>query len=102
VRPASYSAVGVIKTFENKALSDLWSSGKTSKIDARMHKRIIVRLDRLNSVGSTDDLNVSGYNFHALKGFDPARFSIHVNGPWCVTFEFSNGDAYNVDFEQYH
>ena len=67
-----------------------------------MHKRIIVRLDRLNSVDSTDDLNVSGYNFHPLKGFDPTRFSIHVNGPWCVTFEFSNGDAYNVDFEQYH
>jgi toxin HigB-1 len=101
MRPASYSAL-VIKTFKNKALSDLWSSGKTSKIDARMHKRIIVRLDRLNSVGSTDDLNVSGYNFHPLKGFDPTRFSIHVNGPWCVTFEFSNGDAYNVDFEQYH
>ena len=70
--------------------------------NARMHKRIIVRLDRLNSVGSTDDLNVSGYNFHPLKGFDPTRFSIHVNGPWCVTFEFSKGDAYNVDFEQYH
>jgi proteic killer suppression protein len=101
MRPASYSAL-VIKTFKNKALSGLWSSGKTSKIDARMHKRIIVRLDRLNSVGSTDDLNVSGYNFYPLKGFDPTRFSIHVNGPWCVTFEFGNGDAHNVDFEQYH
>jgi hypothetical protein len=20
----------------------------------------------------------------------------------CITFEFNNGDAYNVDFEQYH
>ena len=92
----------MIKTFKNKALNDLWSSGKTSKIDARMHKRIIVRLDRLNSVGSTDDLNLGGYNFHPLKGFGPTRFSIHVNGPWCITFEFNNGDAYNVDFEQYH
>jgi proteic killer suppression protein len=92
----------VIKTFKSKGLSDLWSSGKTSKIDARMQTRITVRLDRLNSVGSTDDLNLSGYNFHPLKGFSPTRFSIHVNGPWCITFEFSNGDAYNVDFEQYH
>jgi proteic killer suppression protein len=25
-----------------------------------------------------------------------------VNGPWCITFEFENGDAYRVDFEQYH
>jgi proteic killer suppression protein len=25
-----------------------------------------------------------------------------VNGPWCITFEFNGGDAFNVDFEQYH
>jgi proteic killer suppression protein len=25
-----------------------------------------------------------------------------VNGPWCITFEFKGGDAFNVDFEQYH
>jgi proteic killer suppression protein len=27
---------------------------------------------------------------------------VHVNGPWCVTFEFQDGHAYQVDFEQYH
>jgi proteic killer suppression protein len=27
---------------------------------------------------------------------------VHVNGPWCLTFEFADGDAYRVDFEQYH
>jgi proteic killer suppression protein len=25
-----------------------------------------------------------------------------VNGPWCLTFEFEEGDARRVDFEQYH
>jgi proteic killer suppression protein len=25
-----------------------------------------------------------------------------VNGPWCITFAFENGDAVQVDFEQYH
>jgi proteic killer suppression protein len=92
----------VIKTFKSKPLSDLWSTGKTSKIDARMHKRIITRLDRLNSVGDVEELNLAGFNFHPLRGFDPKRYTIHVNGPWCITFEFSDGDAANVDFEQYH
>jgi proteic killer suppression protein len=27
---------------------------------------------------------------------------VHVNGPWCITFEFDTGDACRVDFEQYH
>jgi proteic killer suppression protein len=25
-----------------------------------------------------------------------------VNGPWCITFEFEDGDAFRVDLEQYH
>jgi len=32
----------------------------------------------------------------------PKRYTIHVNGPWSITFEFDAGDAYRVDFEQYH
>jgi hypothetical protein len=23
-------------------------------------------------------------------------------GPWCITFEFEDGDACRIDFEQYH
>jgi proteic killer suppression protein len=25
-----------------------------------------------------------------------------VNGPWCLTFEFLEGDALGIDLEQYH
>ena len=41
------------------------------------------------------------FDFHALRG-KPPRYTVHVNGPWCVTFEFEDGDAYRVDLEQYH
>jgi proteic killer suppression protein len=92
----------VIKTFRSVALADLWSRGSTAKIDARMHKRIVVRLDRLNAVKAPEQMNLPGFDFHALKGFVPTRYTVHVNGPWCVTFEFDSGDAVCVDFEQYH
>jgi proteic killer suppression protein len=92
----------VIKTFKSKSLAELWSTGRTSKIDQKMQRRILVRLDRLNVAALAAEMNVPGFDFHPLRGFDPARYSVHVNGPWCVTFEFSNGDAYRVDFEQYH
>jgi plasmid maintenance system killer protein len=32
----------------------------------------------------------------------PKRYSIHVNGPWCITFEWKQGEALRVDLEQYH
>lgn len=90
-----------IKTFRNKALGELWLNGNTSKIDAQMHDRILRRLDQLDSALRADEMNLLGFDFHRLHG-KPVRYSVHVNGPWCITFEFEEGDAYRVDFEQYH
>jgi proteic killer suppression protein len=92
----------MIQTFRNKALADLWEKGRTARIDARMHERILRRLDRLDAAAIPEEMNLPGFDFHPLKGFKPTRYSVHVNGPWCVTFEFADGDALRVDFEQYH
>jgi proteic killer suppression protein len=92
----------MIKSFKHKALSDLFQSGRTSKIDAKLHKRILVRLDRLDVSERPEDMNLPGFNFHSLRGFDPTRYTVHVNGPWCITFEFDGTNAAQVDFEQYH
>jgi proteic killer suppression protein len=91
----------VIRSFRNKALADLWASGR-SRIDARLQRRSLVRLDRLHAAVEVADMNLPGFDFHALKGFEPVRYSVHVNGPWCITFEFHQGDAFRVDLEQYH
>jgi proteic killer suppression protein len=45
----------VIRTSKSKALSELWTKGKTSKIDAKMHKRIFARLDRLDVAVRTEE-----------------------------------------------
>jgi proteic killer suppression protein len=91
----------MIRTFKNKELASLWETGR-SKIDQRLHGRLIERLDALDAAARAQDMNVPGYDFHPLRGFNPTRYSIHVNGPWCITFEFLEGDALRVDFEQYH
>ena len=51
---------------------------------------------------AVEEMRLPGLNFHRLLGFKPTRYTVHINGPWCITFEFANGDAHNVDFEQYH
>lgn len=90
----------MIKTIRHKGLS--WSEGTTAKIDVRMHKRLFVRLDRLNVCKIPEEMNLPGFDFHVLKGFDPKRYTVHVNGPWCITFEFEGEDTVLVDYEQYH
>lgn len=91
----------MIKTFKNKELANLWEGART-KIDGRFHKRILERLDALDAASKAEDMNIPGFDFHQLRGFDPTRFTVHINGPWCITFEFLDGDVYRVDFEQYH
>lgn len=80
----------------------MWSNGRSEKIDAKPHKRIPVRLDRLSVVTVPEQMNLPGFDFHALRGFVPTRYTVHVNEPWCIIFEFDTGDALRVDFEQYH
>ena len=97
---SAYTAL-VLKNFRNKALAELWSGGSNRKIDDRLHERILRRLDRLDAATSVKQMDVPGFDFHPLHG-KPQRYSVHVNGPWCLTFEFEGGDALRVDLEQYH
>jgi len=92
----------MIKSFKNKGLADLWAKGRTGRIDKRMHGRIMERLRALDGAAMPGNMAVPGFDFHALAGFKPPRYSVHVNGPWCIVFEFENGDAQNVDFVNYH
>jgi toxin HigB-1 len=92
----------MLKSFKSKGLAELWARGRTKAIDARLHRRILLRLDRLDAAELPEEMNVPGFDFHALKGFNPTRYAVHVNGPWCLTFEFEDGNACRVDLEQYH
>src|SRR5436853_449333 len=39
------------------------------------------------------EMNVPGLDFEALRGLKPTRCTVHVIGPWCVTFEFERDNA---------
>ena len=92
----------MIGSFKNKGLRELFETKKTAKIDSRLHARILRQLDALDQAVNPEEMDIPGWRFHPLHGFSPTRYSVHVNGPWCITFEFEGNDAYRVDFEQYH
>ncbi|GJD42520.1 Endoribonuclease HigB [Methylobacterium cerastii] len=92
----------MIVSFRHKGLKELFASGRSAKIAAHLKARCLRILDALDQASKPADMNVPGYDFHALHGFTPTRYTVHVNGPWCITFEFEDDDAARVDFEQYH
>jgi proteic killer suppression protein len=92
---------GMIKSFKHKGLAELFEKGNSRKVRQDLQSRSLRSLEALDQAESLTDLNVPGFNFHGLKGV-PKRYSIHVNGPWSITFEWEEGDALRIDFEQYH
>jgi len=92
----------MIRSFRHKGLADLFRTGKGGKVKPDLQARTLRRLDALHAARELADLNLPGFDFHPLHGFKPTRYSLHVNGPWCITFEWAEGDALRVDLEQYH
>lgn len=91
----------MILSFRHRGLKELFEHGRSRRVAPDLHKRIRVRLSALDAAISLDELNQPGFDFHPLHG-KPQRYTIHVNGPWCLTFEWDNGNAARVDLEQYH
>jgi len=91
----------MIKSFKHKGLAELFERGRSRKVRQDLQSRSLRRLDALDQAKSLTDLNLPGFNFHGLQG-TPKRYSIHVSGPWCITFEWEDGDALKINFEQYH
>jgi toxin HigB-1 len=94
-------SVSVIESFRHKGLKELFETDRSSKVDPRLRQRCADVLDALEAAVSLQDLNLPGFNFHPLRG-KPVRYSIHVNGPWTITFEWDAPRASRIDLEQYH
>jgi proteic killer suppression protein len=91
----------MIRSFKSRALNVYWWSGDVSGIRADHVERIRRRLDALDAARRPGDMNIPGFNFHRLRG-TPVRYTVHINGPWCLTFEWDGEDAVRVDLDQYH
>jgi proteic killer suppression protein len=91
----------VIRSFRHKGLRELFESGSSRKVRQDLQERAIRRLDVLDAAEDLSELNIPGFDFHPLRG-KPCRYSLHVNGPWCITFEWEESHALKVDLEQYH
>ncbi|MGH8052341.1 MAG: type II toxin-antitoxin system RelE/ParE family toxin [Stenotrophomonas sp.] len=92
----------MIKSFRHKGLCRLFETGRTSGIQSNHAKRLRLQLSALDTAHVIEDMNIPGFRLHALKGAMKNRWSIAVSGNWRITFEFKDGNAYVLDYEDYH
>ena len=92
----------MIKSFRHKGLRTLFESGSAAGVQPHHAKRLRMQLAALDTAQAIDDMDIPGFRLHPLKGELVGRWSVSVNGNWRVTFEFREGNAYVLDYEDYN
>jgi proteic killer suppression protein len=92
----------VIKSFRHKGLQRFFASGSKAGIIPDHAPRLRILLTDLNAVTHVEDLDTPGYRLHQLTEDQAGRWSLTVRANWRITFDFVDGDAYIVNYEDYH
>jgi toxin HigB-1 len=92
----------MIKSFKHKGLHLFYEKESTAGINTAHKTKLKMRLVALDTATCIEDMDLPGFRLHSLKGSKKGVWAIDVNKNWRITFEFIKGDAYVVDYEDYH
>jgi toxin HigB-1 len=92
----------MIKSFKHKGLEDFFYTGDKSGIKPDHGNRLSKILDRLNAARQIKDMNYPGSFLHRLSGDKKGFHSVRATGNWRIFFRFIDGDAYIIDYADYH
>jgi proteic killer suppression protein len=92
----------MIKSFKHKGLENFFITGNKKGIRPEHANKLERILDRLNSACEIKDMNYPGSFLHKLSGNLKDQYSVKVSGNWRVFFKFINGNAFVVNYDDYH
>ena len=93
----------MIRSFGDRETRELYQRGKCRKIPADIQRRALRKLEMIDKAETLEDLKVPpGNRLEPLKGERTGYYSIRINEQWRITFRFENGDAFEVQIEDYH
>ena len=92
----------MIVSFRHKGLRKFFETGSVAGIQPHHAARLQYLLTALDSAKEGEEMNESGFHLHLLSGTKIPRWSVKVNANWRLTFEFDQGNAVVIDYEDYH
>ena len=92
----------MILSFKHKGLEKFYLTGSKAGIQPHHAAKLARLLARLDCAKTPQDMNIPGWNLHALSGNLANHWSVKVNGNWRLTFKLENGHAEIVDYQDYH
>lgn len=92
----------MIKKFKHKGLKKLFESGLVAGIQPQHETRLKRIMALLETADTLEDMDLPGLNLHELKGNRKGTYAVKVSGNWRVTFQITDDDVIDVDYEDYH
>lgn len=92
----------MIKSFRHKGLRRYFEEGRVAGIKPAHAGKLRMLLSALDTANEIEDMNVPGFGLHPLKGNRKGEWAVSVSGNWRITFEFRDGNAYSLNYEDYH
>jgi proteic killer suppression protein len=92
----------MIKSFKHRGLKKFYETGSSAEIKPSHKTKLRLQLTALDTATCIEDMDIPGFNLHPLKGERKGAWSIMVSGNWRITFQFTDGNVYIVNYEDYH
>ncbi len=81
----------------------MYRSGDGRDLPAALVEKISDILLPIDEAAHPDEVGLfTGWRLYPLKGEMKGFWSVTVNGNWRVIFRFRAGDAFDLDFVDYH
>ncbi len=92
----------MIQSIKHRGLKRYHERGDVSRLNPNHIRRLQLILTALEAMATVEDMAFPGSGLHRLRGDLDGFWSVKVSGNWRVIFRFENGDAYDVDYLDYH
>lgn len=83
-------------------MENFFYDGNRKGLQPKHVNKLEAILDLLEAAENISVMNFPGSFLHLLEPKHDKRWAVNVSGNWRVTFIFLDGDAYEVNYTDYH
>ena len=92
----------MIRSIRHKGLKRLYTDDDPRGVIREHTEKLKDILARLEAASAVSDMDLPGLRLHALKGDLKDFWAVTVRANWRVIFRFEGGEAFDVDYTDYH
>ena len=93
----------MIKSFADKRTAAIFAGYVVRGVPAQIQKRARAKILAVDAASQLDDLRIPpGNRLEVLRGDRKGQHSVCVNDQWRICFAWRDGEAWDVEIDDYH